>query len=426
MISSNSKAINTAQFEIRSITKQLKFPDKLFFILEFIDLYAPHLKSTFSWKHHGRCFYISDKKSFEQNIMNLFFNSAKYDTFRRQLNIWGFTRITKIRSPDIGCYFHEKFLRSKFDLCNTMIRSRASELMKLPGNQPDFERMPIMPSTATLSIPHFTAMAMNLSSALMDLEHKDDKQTSYEHSNPPVQVFSDKKRKREILNDCQTHDAKYGLYSSLDSPVSFHTTAPLREGAPITNTTTSSSMTITDLLRLPMTSSSYDTCIISNDNTPHIFSDQAGFPSLRKKAKRVSINSYEDMDTFNEVATSQMFFSQQQVDDFNSMNLIPCDTATTSPSTSIFHHDSKNQDDAEAQWKENLAASKDTPLLVSNASSSSATLTFYKKSSEILSKDLLLSCNSLLSISAPTDLTEMKDFFLHKSNMELFEDSLSF
>ena len=43
-----------------------------------------------------------------------------------------------------------------------------------------------------------------------------------------------------------------------------------------------------------------------------------------------------------------------------------------------------------------------------------------------LTMDAMPTCNSLLSISAPTDLAEMKDFLLDKSNHALFEDSVSF
>ena len=206
----SSTALNTQQMHLLSITKKLSFPAKLFFILEFIDLYAPHLKTVFCWKHHGRCIHISDKKSFEQNIMTLLlFNSAKYDTFRRQLNIWGFTRIEKVRSLDIGCYFHEKFLRGHFDLCNTMTRTRVSEFMKMPGNQPDFEDMPIMPATVTLSIPHFAGMAKNLETALCGPKDED-----AFNCNSTIKVSSNKKRKQLMEDVLQTHDCKAGLYSS--------------------------------------------------------------------------------------------------------------------------------------------------------------------------------------------------------------------
>ena len=124
-----------------------------------------------------------------------------------------------------------------------------------------------------------------------------------------------------------------------------------------------------------------------------------------------------------------MFPNQQQVlDNFNSMNMIPNAAATsTCPYTMANHRDKTNQDTTEAQWKENLT-SKGNSLL--NASSPNPT--FKKKSSDILSKGLV-SCNSSLSISAPTDFAEMKDFQLDKSkiihtqsNHAWFEDSLSF
>lgn len=182
-----------------------------------------------------------------------------------------------------------------------------------------------------------------------------------------------------------------------------------------------------------------------------MFSDQAVFPS-KKKAKRVSIdnnpffvNPTEDNDTFNTkrstlsynqnpmnlkmdampieklFALARMFPNQQQVDNFNSMNMmIPNAAATSTRSLTMTHNDDRTKQDTEPQWKENLT-SKGNSLL----NASSPVPTFKKKSSDILSNGLA-SCNSLLSISAFTDLAEMKDFLLDKSNHALFEDSLSF
>ncbi|GFH56867.1 hypothetical protein CTEN210_13343 [Chaetoceros tenuissimus] len=423
-------SLNT-HIELLSITKKLNFPAKLFFILEFIDLYAPHLKSIFSWKHHGRCFHISEKKAFEQNIMTLFFNSAKYDTFRRQLNIWGFTRIVKVKSPDIGCYFHEKFLRGQFELCNTIIRQRASEFMKMPGNQPDFEEMPIMPATVALSIPHFAGFAKNLSSALCG----DKDVGSNFNCNSTAQVSCDKKRKQGMDDGSQTYEKKAGMYSSLVSPVYPSSGPP--------------SINLNDFPRqLPSIIYSSNDIWSKFSVSQQFFSDQATLPS-RKKAKRVSINSTQDNnDSFNEVATTlssnpnpliiptidampideslallQVFFNQKQVDDFKSMNMIPCATSTTATAcspTMTYHHNSAKDTSEAQESKENLLASKDTSLL--HASSSAST---FKKSSDILFKELA-SCNSLLSISSATDLTEMKDFLLDESNQAWFEESLSF
>ena len=203
--------------------------------------------------------------------MTLFFNSAKYDTFRRQLNIWGFTRIVKVRSLDVGCYFHEKFLRGHFDLCNTMTRTRVSEFMKMPGNQPDFEDMPIMPATVTLSIPHFAGIAENLSTALCG-----PKDEGAFNCNSTIQVSSNKKRKQLMEDVLQTHDCKAGLYSSSFVDTSVYPT--LDEGPP-------------KLPRLPIHHSSNDTCNISNDTQHTMFSDQAVFPSKKKAKRKVSVDS---------------------------------------------------------------------------------------------------------------------------------------
>ena len=132
------------------------------------------------------------------------------------------------------------------------------------------------------------------------------------------------------------------------------------------------------------------------------------------------ISAIDVMPIGKSLAIAQMFFNQQPVEDFNSMNMMPfpkTSTSTTCPSTLKYHHNS-NQDTEVQESKENLA-SKHTSLLHASSSAS------FKKSSDILSKELV-SCNSLLSISADTDFTEMKNFLLDESNQAWFEESLSF
>jgi hypothetical protein len=69
---------------------------------------------------HGRCFVVHKPKEFAAEVMPLFFRQSKITSFQRQLNLYGFIRITQ--GPDRGGYYHELFLRHKAFLCGMMVR----------------------------------------------------------------------------------------------------------------------------------------------------------------------------------------------------------------------------------------------------------------------------------------------------------------
>lgn len=122
------------------------FPWKLHDMLETIeeDGYA----NIVSWQPHGRCFVVHNPTKFVQTVMPIYFNQTKFASFQRQLNLYGFSRLTTGR--DRGGYYHESFLRGKRHLCQNMIRlkvkgtkvRRALE----PALEPQFYSMPFMPT----------------------------------------------------------------------------------------------------------------------------------------------------------------------------------------------------------------------------------------------------------------------------------------
>ena len=135
------------------------FPMKLFHLLEHIDLNESALGKIMSWQPHGRCFLTHDAKKMEQeNVL-----SRNYTSFCRQLNNWGFKRIT--RGPDQGAYYHELFLRSKPNLCRAIERLSTQKpgcaahrnglknpFMYNPEAEPRFCNMPpLPPSSAFIS-----------------------------------------------------------------------------------------------------------------------------------------------------------------------------------------------------------------------------------------------------------------------------------
>ena len=68
-----------------------------------------------SWCPHGRAFIVRKPKQFASKTMRKYFKHTKFTSFQRQLNLYGFRRITK--GTDGGAYYHELFLRGRPDLC---------------------------------------------------------------------------------------------------------------------------------------------------------------------------------------------------------------------------------------------------------------------------------------------------------------------
>lgn len=79
------------------------------------------LVDIFSFLPHGRSFGIHKPGAFE-DIIKRFFKQSQLSSFRRQLNLYGFLRLTNGR--DSGSYYHELFLRGRPLLALRMTRTR--------------------------------------------------------------------------------------------------------------------------------------------------------------------------------------------------------------------------------------------------------------------------------------------------------------
>lgn len=73
-----------------------------------------------------------------------YFRQSKLTSFQRQLNLYGFARLT--RGADSGGYYHELFLRGKEFLCKRMTRTKVKgtrfKAASSPDQEPDFYKMP--------------------------------------------------------------------------------------------------------------------------------------------------------------------------------------------------------------------------------------------------------------------------------------------
>lgn len=118
------------------------FPTKLHSVLEQVEVDG--LAHVISWQPHGRCFVIHKPKEFVDHVMPKYFRQTKLTSFQRQLNLYGFARLT--RGADAGGYYHELFLRGKDFLCKKMVRTKVKgtrfKAASSPEQEPDFYTMP--------------------------------------------------------------------------------------------------------------------------------------------------------------------------------------------------------------------------------------------------------------------------------------------
>lgn len=80
-----------------------------------------------SWRPHGKSFTVYDREKFVKDVMPQYFQQTKFTSFQRQLNLYGFRRINET-GPDYNGYYHEKFVRDRPDLVDSIARvvSKAS------------------------------------------------------------------------------------------------------------------------------------------------------------------------------------------------------------------------------------------------------------------------------------------------------------
>jgi hypothetical protein len=121
------------------------FPQKLYEMLDYVETSdETGLADIIRWQPHGRCFIVRKPKEFADIVLPRFFQQKKYASFQRQLNLYGFNRITK--GPDRGSYYHELFLRGKKFLCRGInrikIKGTGARMASNPDTEPDFYSMP--------------------------------------------------------------------------------------------------------------------------------------------------------------------------------------------------------------------------------------------------------------------------------------------
>lgn len=74
------------------------FPLKLHSMLDTAK--AETFDNVVSWQPHGRCFKVRNPDVFVAKVMPQWFHQTKFTSFQRQLNLYGFSRLTT--GPDQG------------------------------------------------------------------------------------------------------------------------------------------------------------------------------------------------------------------------------------------------------------------------------------------------------------------------------------
>eukprot|EP00979_Chaetoceros_neogracilis_P013073 scaffold3655_cov260-Chaetoceros_neogracile.AAC.5 len=109
--------------------------------MEVLD--RPDMETIITWMPHGRAFVVLQPQQLRDNVLPRFFKQTKFMSFTRQLNLWGYKRITK--GDDSGAYYHELFLRGRSRLAMLMRRQKIKgtgiKLTPNPATEPNFYKI---------------------------------------------------------------------------------------------------------------------------------------------------------------------------------------------------------------------------------------------------------------------------------------------
>lgn len=99
----------------RTRDPSMMFPCKLYRML--MDSETQGLTHIVSWHKDGRSFRVHNPQAFVDEVMPKYFKKAKYRSFQRQCNLYGFQRVTAVKPFWDSCYHHPAFVRGETGCC---------------------------------------------------------------------------------------------------------------------------------------------------------------------------------------------------------------------------------------------------------------------------------------------------------------------
>ena len=124
------------------------FPMKLQELLDNAE--AEGHEHIISWQPHGRAFLLHKKKEFFETVLPRYFGRIQLLSFKRQLYLYDFKRITQ--GPDRDAYYHEMLLRGMPFFASCIPRKKSTGMkIKLSANpeaEPKFYLMPFITATS--------------------------------------------------------------------------------------------------------------------------------------------------------------------------------------------------------------------------------------------------------------------------------------
>jgi len=115
---------DNAEQDVTGESSDLSFPFKLHLMLENAE--RDNYAHAVSWVQEGSAFKVHDHHAFTEEVMSNFFDQSKYESFRRQLNLYQFKRVA--RGIDRGVISHPCFRRGNRDLCQNISRKKHQQL----------------------------------------------------------------------------------------------------------------------------------------------------------------------------------------------------------------------------------------------------------------------------------------------------------
>ena len=123
---SDSGSVTTAEETVQEeededgLDKPHAFPYKLHEMLE--EAHSKGFTHIVSWCLDGTGFKVHAHDLFLSQVMPRYFDQSKYESFRRQLNLYGFVRFAK--GPNRGVYQHDLFRRDAPHQCHLIVRPK--------------------------------------------------------------------------------------------------------------------------------------------------------------------------------------------------------------------------------------------------------------------------------------------------------------